>query len=170
MKSKRKRPLGVTLLALVFLWIGCFGGLIFPFFLISGLVGRMWDNFTSGIDQSPALANFLVRYGQYIFPLIWWLGYVLYACIGFGLWRLREWARRTVVGLTCFFAAGSMLSVPFHLGPDGLSWSGVLWLVLPFACVVWYLNRPRVRLAFAAEMPIQASGLPPDAKQASSDA
>jgi hypothetical protein len=151
-----KRPIGVTLLALVFLWIGCLGSLFFPLFLFSGLTRMMWNQTTAGVNQSQPWLRFIVQHGAYPFSLLWWLFYMAYACIGFGLWKLRNWARQAVLGLTIFSVTVSLLLVPFLVRPAALAFATITGLVPPFAWLVWYLNRPRVRFAFGALGPMES--------------
>src|SRR5271169_5204465 len=98
MTSKPKRPTFVTFLSLMFLWIGCLGSLFFPLFLLTGLTGTMWDQTTAAAGQSATWIRFLVHFGKYPFLLAWFAAYVAYAYIGFGLWKLRNWARKAVIG------------------------------------------------------------------------
>src|SRR5580692_5004184 len=88
MNDRHKRPLGITLLALPFLWIGCLGTLIFPILLLTGGVGQLSEAFLAQRIQSDGL-RFAVAT---LLTLIWFGMYVLYGFIGLGLWRLRKWA------------------------------------------------------------------------------
>src|ERR1700686_1030859 len=117
MTSKSKRPILVTLLSLMFLWIGCLGSLFFPVFLFTGLTGSMWDQTTAGLGQSAALIRFLIHFGKYPFLLAWFSAYVAYAFIGFGLWKLRNWSRKAVIGISIFGLAISPVVVPFIFRP-----------------------------------------------------
>src|SRR5438309_6129259 len=112
MHAKRKRPFGITLLAYAFLWIGCLGSLLFPFFLFTGLTAMMWKLLTAGVDQSVSVLRFFVHFGAYAFGLILFLLYVAYACIGFGLWKLPNWARRAVLALLIVFLVLSFVIPP----------------------------------------------------------
>src|ERR1700733_10677053 len=93
MNDRHKRPLGITLLALPFLWIGCLGTLIFPIFLLTGAIRQLVDGLTIDFIQSENLRLAIAC----VLALVWFGGYVLYAFIGFGLWKLRRWGWKTLV-------------------------------------------------------------------------
>lgn len=156
MSSKPKRPIGITLLACVFLWIGCIGSVLFPIALIFfGLANDMVNDLIAGVGQSHPWFRPAARVSAYLLVLIWYLFYVAYACIGFGLWKLRDWARKGVLGLAVFFVVAGVLAVPFIKEPAEMAGPAmaaalITWLVLPFAWLVWYLKRPRVCFAFGA--------------------
>jgi hypothetical protein len=150
MTSKAKRPVGITLLAIAFLWIGCFGALAFPIIIFSaGTI--MWIQLTGLLDQSHSWLRLVAHFGEYPFFVTWFLGYVAYAFIGFGLWRLRNWARKAVLGINLFAAAVSLLVTAFFVRPAAFAGTMIAGETLPFAWIVWYLLRPRVRFAFSAE-------------------
>jgi hypothetical protein len=159
MHLKRKRPIGITLLAFVFLWIGCLGTLFFPFFLFSGLTSVLWKQLTAGVDQSVSALRLFVQFGVYAFSLILFLLYFAYACIGFGLWKLRNWARQAVLGLLLFLFVLSLVIPPIFIRPAAFAISMIIGWVFPSAWLVWYLQRPRVRWAFAVEAQIEANSL-----------
>jgi len=156
---KRKRPIGVTLLAFVFLWIGCLGSLFFPIFLFSGLTSMMWKQMTAGLDQSVLVFRLFVHFGAYALGLVLFLLYVAYACIGFGLWKLRNWARQAVMGLFLFLVVLSFAIPLIFIRPASFAISMIIGWIFPSAWFVWYLQRPRVRWAFGAEIPMEGSSL-----------
>ncbi len=163
MTSKPKRPVGITLLAIAFLWIGCSGALVFPVMIFSaGTI--MWTQLTGLLDQSRSWLRFVVHFGEYPFFVTWFLGYVAYAFIGFGLWRLRNWARNAVLVLNLFSAVVSLLVTGFFVRPAALAGAIIAGETLPFAWIVWYLTRPRVRFAFSAKAQLgvdsSSSGIP----------
>ncbi len=155
MTSKAKRPFGVTLLAFVFLWIGCLGSVFFPIFLFSGLVAATWNQLTLAANQSGPWLRFLVHIGAYPAFLAWFLCYVAYVFIGFGLWRLRNWARRAVLGLMIFGAGVGALFTVASIRPAAFAFAMIVGIVLPLAWIIWYLKRPLVRSAFGLETSIQ---------------
>jgi hypothetical protein len=164
MSSRPKRPTGITLLAGVFLWIGCLGSVFFPVFLISGLSMSMLNQSLAGIGQSVPWLRLVVHFGVYLLLIIWFLLYIAYACIGFGLWKLRNWARQALLGLSIFSVAISVGIMPFVVKPAALAFATTVGLALPFAWLIWYLKRPQVRFAFGGP-PMQVgplnSGPPP---------
>jgi hypothetical protein len=109
MISQKKRPVGVTLLAAMFLWIGCLGTIFFPIILLSGGTTTLW-----GLIAPEAIhSQLLLQITSYLFFSVWFLFYVAYAVIGFGLWKLRNWARRSVLALTVVGGSAGILSEPF---------------------------------------------------------
>ena len=159
--AKPKRPIGVTLLAIVFLWIGCGGTLFFPFVARSGglayVVQALFGNAASE---------------QWLNAEIWaattitWLLYVAYPVIGFGLWRLRNWARRGVIVVLALMPLMGIGVAWSNRGNAWLAAGTLLWCTTPAAWMFWYLMRPGVRFAFgkysveAGAMPPQLSGVP----------
>jgi hypothetical protein len=123
----------------------------------------MWDQMTAGAGQSAAWIRFLVHFGKYPFLLAWFAAYVAYAFIGFGLWKLRNWARKAVIGISILGIAISPVLMPFLFRPVLSLLISLAGMALPFGWIIWYLNRPRVRFVFGAATPAQAltSGLEP---------
>jgi len=111
----RKRPIGVTLLALVFLWIGCGGTLFFPVIVFSGGFSQLWEHLASGWIQSPLL----MKIASVFLTSIWFLFYVAYAFIGFGLWKLKDWARKSVVIICAAEIVIGAIVSSFFLRPAG---------------------------------------------------
>lgn len=152
MTSKPKRPIFVTLLSCVFLWIGCLGSFFFPLFLFTGLAGTMWDQVSAGAGQSTTWIRFLAHFCKYPFLLAWFSAYLAYAFIGFGLWKLRNWARKAVIGISILGIVICPVAGPLFTRstPIPLLFTSLLWFVAPFGWLIWYLSRPRVRFAFGA--------------------
>jgi len=82
MPSTMKRPVGVTILALVFLWIGFGGAVVFPFIAGSDVFTTPWDDFAEKVIHSEAW----LRITLYLLETLWYLVYIAYAIIGLGLW------------------------------------------------------------------------------------
>lgn len=163
MNSKPKRPVGITLLAGVFLWIGCLGSVLFPIFLIFfGLANDMVNDLVGGVGQSHTWLRPAVRTGAYLLVLIWYLLYVAYACIGFGLWKLRNWARKAVLGLSALSAVVGLLVVPLAGQPTPMSGAWIVSWISLWAWLAWYLMRPRVCFAFGTIVPTSVG--PPDSE------
>ena len=145
MNPQRKRPLGITLLALPFLWIGCFGTLIFPIMIVTGGVSLMWDSLTSTLIHSHAFR--LV--GLCLFSLTWFSAYVLYAFIGFGLWKLRKWSLQAAIILQWVgIMAAVTAAIVFAKAQTVLAISTGVFAVVPCGAILWYLNQAGVRYAF----------------------
>jgi hypothetical protein len=152
MTPKPKRPIGITLLALMFLWIGCLGSLFLPVIILGG--GTLdWTALPTAYVHSASLARFV----SYVLVLLWFLLYVFYAFIGFGLWKLRNWARKAVIAISVFAAVLSLLVLPFFVRPVALALAMIVCTVVPFAWQIWYLKRPRVCFAFGV-VPEQQEG------------
>jgi hypothetical protein len=150
MTPKRKRPVGITLLALLYLFIAFTQTVWNPIIGISSYAD-IWQQFTARFFHSPGL----LKVTAYAFPPLTYLYYGAHAVIGFGLWKLKEWSRRAVMLLIVFacaigilFDRSSDMSASFIRTP-AVAWtlSYARW-VLPFLWIAWYLNRPRVRFAF----------------------
>ncbi len=141
----------------MFLWIGCLGSVFFPLFLLTGLAGSMWEQTAAGSGPSAAWVQFLVHFGKYPFLLAWFAAYVAYAFIGFGLWKLRNWARKAVIGISVFGIAASPAIAPFvsKATPAPLLIASFSGVVFPLGWIIWYLRRPRVRFAFGAMTPTE---------------
>lgn len=156
MPNPRKRPIGITLLALSFLWIGCIGTVIFPIMVGFGgglLFGRTIA--ANVIHSARALTIFATA-----FTVVFYLFYVAYAIIGFGLWKLRPWAYRAVVVLEALSILVGACVLPFFIKPLAIALTGVGWVVTVSAWMLWYLRRPGVRFAFGL-YPATADGHPP---------
>ena len=155
MLSKPARPVGITLLAIVFLWIGCLGTLFFPLFLFfPGGMKPLWKLALGPIIHSPAAFTFI----SWLLTGIWFSAYVAYAFIGFGLLKLRNWARIGVL-VVCGLGMGFGLVATAVVWRHSIAFASPVgfWCVLPFAWIGWYCLRPGVRYAFGA-WPINFDG------------
>ena len=155
MTPNRMRPVGVALLAIVFLWIGGFGTIFFPLIAFWGGTGMLWQQIAGGVIHSKDV----LKITSYLFSSIWFLLYVAYLFIGIGLWRLRNWARRAQLALFKFCVIFCVLVLPFLVKPPVMAVGVVAGTAVPFAAMAWYLQRPRVRYAFG-NWPVVA-GPPP---------
>lgn len=146
MTPKKKPPIGITLLALTLLWIGCCGTLIFPIMLLDGGMETAWRHIVGGMIHS----ELLLRGAYWLVVTTWFLFYVAYAVIGVGLWKLRNWARRAQLVIFEVFGTVSVLVAVLLVRPASLAFALLVGTAIPFAWFVWYLMRPRVRFAFGA--------------------
>jgi hypothetical protein len=128
------------------LWIGCLGTLFFPIIVFSGGTTTLWRLIAGGVIHSESW----LRITSYLFVSTWFLFYVAYAFIGFGLWKLRNWARKAILALTEFFAVVCVLVLPFLVRPAAMAIAVVIYTSLFIAWTIWYLKRPRVCFAFGA--------------------
>lgn len=146
MNSARRRPIGVTLIALMFLWIGCFGTLVFPLVELSGGASVFWSQVLGSRIQSVTWIKAL----SYALDCLWFSLYVIYAVIGFGLWKLKNWARQSVLAISAAgVIAGIVVSFVF-VRPILLGICVLGGIAVEFGWIAWYLLRPRVRYAFGA--------------------
>lgn len=98
MNPNQTRPIGVTLIDLAFLWIGCFGTLFLPLILLTGEMSRLWQFVLGSLIHSEASLKTI----SYALDAVWFLFYIAYAVTGFGLWKLKNWARKSVLGIAVF--------------------------------------------------------------------
>ncbi len=85
---------------------------------------------------------------SYVLNSVWFLLYVLYAVIGFGLWKLKNWARKSVIGIVIVGVIAAIVVSLVFVRPIILSISVIGMAVVEFGWLGWYLMRPRVRYAF----------------------
>jgi hypothetical protein len=147
MPPKQKRPDFITLLAIVHLWIGCIGTIVFPFVALSSESSMAFQRLAATVIHSA----FLLRISSYVFFSLWFLTYVAYAAIGIGLWKLRNAARKALLVLTEIFVIVCLVALPFFAKLGALAVVIIFGIVVPYAWIIWYLKRPRVCYAFGAE-------------------
>ena len=139
------RPLGVTLLAILF-FINTAVLAVFAVFTFRDPVwlARLMESVSPG-SPGPALQYFA---GPAI-PWITVVGAVIMFVLALGLWRLRPWARiATLVVITLALISIVVLLVALyrHLSPLWLAITAVRFVVT--AWFGWYLTRPQVVAAF----------------------
>ncbi|MDR5726890.1 MAG: hypothetical protein RB191_05425 [Terriglobia bacterium] len=144
MSSKQKRPIGITLLAIAFLWIGCCGAVFYPIIAGFGASTMIWREIAGRVIHSEAI----LKASSYLFSSFFYLLYVAYAVMGFGLWKLCNWARKAVLIVNLLGVLISITALPFFVRPGALAIAVVTGTAVPFAWFVWYLKRPRVCFAF----------------------
>lgn len=146
MNPKQKRPLGVTLLALAFLWIGCFGTLFFPLIGLTGGTFTLWKLAFGAMIHSELWLKIIAHSLDCIlFGL-----YVAYAVIGFGLWKLKNWARKSALTITTLGVVLGLVVALVYVRPLLMGFSVFGCATFYFGWIAWYLMRPRVRFAFDA--------------------
>jgi hypothetical protein len=131
-------PTGVTVIAFVFFLAAVYLGLIAAVMLASPGAASM-------VLGAPLL-NGLELAGPYMFLLMAGVG----ALIGWGLWRLNNWARRAaivvgLVGLVMLVPSVSAAAVDFRVS---LLWAGLGIIVR--VMMVWYLYQTPVAERFSA--------------------
>jgi hypothetical protein len=156
------RPVGVTASAVVAI-LGSIFTLVFSALAVASLFMETTQ------PQPPNSAPFVVA-GALIF--------VAFACIGFwtslGLFRLRPWARTTILVFAGFLAAGSILTLVMFMAmplpPDMSAVTGrtvrrLMSVIfgIPLVIAIWWLiqfNTPSTKAAFASSIAGPASARP----------
>jgi hypothetical protein len=154
MPTPVKRPIAITILACVYLWIGCGGTVFFPIIAFAGGVTSLWQLIAGDTVHSPLA----FKISGYLFGTLWYLGYIAYAAAGFGLWKLRNWARKLVIAINLFFSSAALIVAPLLSRPLLLGIPIALVSVIPFVAIVWYMRRPRVRYAFGDLQLLEGTG------------
>ena len=140
------RPVGVTILAILnfigaaFCLLGGIGMI-----LGGGFIATMLSQQGQG---SAGAAGVLAGLGAAAGVFIIIIGGVS-ALVGFGLWKLKEWARVVSIVLYGISAALQLLGLLgslAHFNAFALIWS-VFWVAVD-AFVIWYLLKPEVKAAF----------------------
>jgi hypothetical protein len=146
MHSKFERPFGVTLIAIGILWIGCLGTLLFPFTCLTGGLSALWSLVLGSTSHSQPWFKAI----SYVLDGVLFLFYVSYAVIGFGLWKLKNWARKGVLCIATLGAVGALIVSLVFVRPLALGISVIGLAVIEFGGLGWYFMRPRVQYAFGA--------------------
>ena len=138
-----KRPLGITLLALVMVVAGIAFGLAGVEFFVMGTRGAI----SAGVE-SKALAAALAGLGAAA-GVIFLLFGVVHVVLAVGLIQLQDLARILSVllfGLSAAGAAVGLIVTIFRFNRVVLGWD----LVVMAADVgfIWYLHRPHIKLSF----------------------
>jgi hypothetical protein len=146
------RPVGVTILAILNFIVAAFcllGGI--GMILGGGFIATMLSQQGQG---SAGAAGILAGLGAAAGVFIIIMGGVS-ALVGFGLWKLKGWAR--IVSIVLYAISGAfqllgILGTLAHFNVFALMW-GAFWVAVD-AFVIWYLLKPEVKAAFQA--PAQA--------------
>ncbi len=143
------RPTGVTILAVLnflgaalYILIGL--GFILGMGILGGLMGQ------AGGEGSAGAMGMMMGLGA-VAGVIFIVLSLIPLLIGWGLWKLKNWARivclvlmalgalAALAGVAIAGLAGEMISAGFN----------VIFLAL-YAWILWYLTRPHVKQAFGA--------------------
>ncbi len=146
MSLRQQRPIGVTLIALGFLWIGIGGALFFPLLILAGAGQDLWRHMLEPVIHSGSASKIVSR----AIDITLYVIYVAYAVIGFGLWKLKNWARKSVLGVAVICLLGAVVVAFALVKPISLSIFVIGMAVLECGWIGWYLLRPRVLDAFGA--------------------
>lgn len=143
MSKTRKRPLGITLMALMFFWIGGIGTVVFPIMLFADAFGSYREIVNSFIKPEWLALCLLV-----LFLVIWWAMYILYAFLGVAFWKLREWGRKTFLIVLTAFTWLFLVGEAIWVRPFTLLFSVAIFSVGINGLFIWYLTRRNVLVAF----------------------
>ena len=146
MNPNQQRPVGVTLIALAFLWIGIGGAIVFPIIILTGGMDPMWRPELESIIRSSTQLKVLSR----ALDITLYAVYIAYAVIGFGLWKLRNWARKCVLGICLIGALAALMIPPAFKMSVLMSISVIGMAATELGWMGWYFIRPRVQNAFGA--------------------
>jgi hypothetical protein len=149
------RPVGVTILAILN-FIGA------AFCLLGGIGMILGGGFIATILSqqgrgSAGAAGALAGLGAVAGVFIIIVGGVS-ALLGFGLWKLKEWAR--IVSIVLYGISGALqllalLGSLAHFNLFAFVWS-IFWVAVD-AFIIWYLLKPEVKAAFQRPMVRAAS-------------
>jgi multidrug transporter EmrE-like cation transporter len=134
------RPIGVSLIAILFLFTAAY-------LIVVGAV-MLFSPGTISMSSGADLLGGLEVAGPYMFCLI----AVVATAIGLGLLRLHNWARRLAIlaallGMVLLLPSVSSAVLDFRIAQ--LIWGGLGVMVR--AMIVWYLYQPPVKEAFNRE-------------------
>lgn len=137
------RPVGVTILAILdFLGAaGCLLGGI-GMFVGGGAIA------TALSRQAGGGAGIVAALGAGL-GVVFIIGAVICALLGWGLWALKNWARIiTIVLLALDIALGllGLVGTLTHFNLFAVIWS-VFWIAV-YGLIIWYLLKPEVKAAF----------------------
>jgi hypothetical protein len=140
------RPVGVTILAILdFLGALACIGLGILMFVGGGLGAIAGSQASEGSGGLGALVGAMGAAAGVAFLFFGLIAFLL----GWGLWKLKNWARIITIILMALSIAGSLfglVGIFAHFSLFGLIWF-VFWLAL-YALIIWYLLKPEVKAAF----------------------
>jgi hypothetical protein len=139
------RPVGVTILAILNFIGAAFcvlGGI--AMILGGGFIATMLSQGQGSAGAAGVLAGLGAAAGVFIIII----GGVS-ALVGFGLWKLKGWARIVSIilyAISAVFQLLGILGTLAHFNMFALMW-GAFWIAVD-AFVIWYLLKPEVKAAF----------------------
>lgn len=137
------RPVGVTILAIL-AFIGA------AFCLLGGILMMVGGGFMASLmnQQGGQGAGVLAGLGAVAGVFIIIIG-GLYGLVGFGLWKLKNWARIVTIvllGIGIAMQLLGLLGTLAHFNLFAFVWT-VFWIAVD-AFIIWYLLKPEVKAAF----------------------
>ena len=142
------RPVGVTILAILdFLFAVC---------LLLGGIGAIMGGgiFASMMSQAQAGSGASGASGIMAFiggamAVFCFIFAVISALLGWGLWKLKNWARIITIIFEVIFILLSLLGllgILAHFNIISLIWT-LFWIAI-YCLIIWYLLKPDVKAAF----------------------
>jgi hypothetical protein len=144
------RPAGVTVIAVLF-FIGAVFSILLGILAMfgGGLLATLMSQ--SGSQGAGAGAGLFAGLGIGIGIVILVFG-ALYILVGWGLLKLKEWARIVTIvlaGLGVLGALFGLVGVFTHFGAIIVFWTLVRLAICGW--IIWYLLQPQVKAAFASQ-------------------
>lgn len=141
------RPVGVTILAVLY-FIGALfcvlGGILF---FVGGGLGAL-AGAQSGQQGAAGMSALIGALGAFAGVAFLIIG-VIYALLGWGMWKLKNWARIISIVLLVIGAAFQLFGLVTsfaHFSVFVLVWT-LFWLAID-VLIIWYLLKPDVKAAF----------------------
>ncbi|HEX6555471.1 MAG TPA: hypothetical protein VF026_22110 [Ktedonobacteraceae bacterium] len=131
-EAPRKRPTGVTAIAVLVSIQGIFNVLVGIFFLLGALLGG-WVLTTSSVILGFLAGVLVLLLGLALIYMSW------------GLWTLKRWAYWTAVILLAFDLLVSLFGLTLPISGVWTIWGGI---VLPAVVLIYFLAAPSARKAF----------------------
>jgi hypothetical protein len=142
------RPAGVTVIA-VLCFLVTAGCVLIGILLVLG--GGYIATLIRMSDHDAAATGILAGLGALIGVVVLVFA-VLYAVVGWGLLKLKEWARITTLVLAGLSILGGLIGLVgafTHFSVFVLFWTVVRLAIV--AWIIWYLLQPSVRAAFQGQ-------------------
>ena len=144
--SHMGRPTGITVLAVLY-FVGA------AFCVLGGIGMLAGGGMMAGIlKQNPGsdagVAGILMGLGAVFGVIILTFG-ALYVLLGWGLLKLKDWARIITIVLLALGIASSLFGLVTtlaHFSIFSLVWT-VFWIAV-YGLIIWYLVKPEVKAAF----------------------
>jgi hypothetical protein len=142
------RPVGVTLLAILD-FLGAAGCIVAGIVsLVSGgsIAAFIHQNAQT---QDAQAAGGVVAFIMGALTVFCFIGAAIFLLLGFGLWKLKNWARIItiifeVIGV--LFSLLGLIGIFAHFSIGSLIWT-LFWIAI-YCLIIWYLLKPDVKAAF----------------------
>jgi uncharacterized membrane protein (DUF2068 family) len=149
------RPVGVTILAILY-FLGAVCCVLGGIGVIAG-GGFMATIANQAKEAGPGAAGLIAGLGA-VFGVILLIVAALYALLGWGLWKVKNWARIVTIVLLAIgivFQLLSVLGTLAHFNLFALIWI-LFWTAID-VLIIWYLVKADVKAAFQGGQAAAAS-------------